>query len=204
MSKKIKVDSFTQQIKEHFFEYLDNAEINICEERLNKILNLALDLYGADCETWYKLTYHFSHYPEDIEEENFDEFINNFELKMNRYSIYLGFWNCYEWAKECNYIYNFVNLNDYKDILYYFNEDLKNDFIERLKSRVTLGELENKIDDMDFEELMKELDKKGILKDLPLNLEYFINWEFVVYKAMYYSNYTIEHWYGDSVIVESN
>lgn len=201
MNKKMEVDLYTKEIRDYFFEYMN--EMNINAGRLNKILNLALDLYKDDYEIWYKLTYHFIHYVEDLNKENFDEFINNFELKMNRYFIYPGFWNSYEWARDYNDVYMFVNLNDYKDVLYYFNEDLKNDFIERLKSRVSLGDLENKVDDMDFEELMKELAKRDILENLPFNLEYYINWEYVVYKAMS-GNFIVEYWFGNTVIVESD
>ena len=176
-------------------------EHNIKSKDRNELLNL-IENYEEDEENVFlKVSYHLRYFNSVSVKETIEEIIERFSVLMESYSIYRGYESSVKWAEDYNDEFEFINFNDYEDIYDFFDTDLKDSFISELKANVDLGELENSIDKLNLKELLKTLQEKGILEDLPFSISPYIYWEGKVRKLGNYG-FNIEYWPDDIIIVE--
>ena len=193
-------------IDEPFITYDKNTllehlkEDKVSPKDTNKLLDLIENSGEDEEDVFLKLSYHLRYY-ETNTKETIKNIIERFFILMERYTIYRGYESRVEWAKAYNDEFGFINFNDYNDISDFFDTDLQDLFIKELKENVELGDLKDNIDNLDLEELLKTLQEKGILEDLPFSLSPYIYWEGKIKKLANYG-FIIEYWSDNIVIVE--
>lgn len=199
MNKEIMIDEpFITYDREMLLNFLKEHNIDI--KKINKLLKLIKD-FGDEEDTFIKLSYHLRFYNNDSVKKTIKDLIKRFPILMNRYSVYRNYESRVEWAEAFNDEFQLIDLYNYEDIYYHFNEDLKDSFISKLKDNIDLEELENIIDSFDLEELLKILHEKEILENLPFSISPYIYWEGKVRKLGNYG-FIIEYWDNDIIVVE--
>lgn len=203
MNKKITEVSFENEERKDFIRF--TKEKNISKKDLNRLLELVDNTFEDEDELLLKITYHLKYHGGNSRketEEAINDLIKNFDFKLYRYSVYRGYKNLGDWAEDYNNEYQFLDLKDYNEIYNYIDKSMREYFIRDLRVTIDLGELENRIFDIKFSDLLKELSENGILQNLPFDISSYINWERVIDDCIN-PDFIVESWFEDMIVVES-
>lgn len=143
-----------------------------------------------------QLSYHFS---QNLE-MTLNDLICCFNYIIDRYEVYQTFSNSADWLEVHNEEYTFVNTKSVYSIYANFDFDLKETYLKDLSATFDLGEnLQNKIYDIDFIEVLIELDEIGILKNKSFSIERYLDWNKAV-RNLRLNSFYIEEYEGMVIV----
>lgn len=138
---------------------------------INKLVEL-IENVDDEKEVITKLLYHYKNYSVSI-----DTLLEEFEDIINKYETYSDFENEEDWAEAYNDVYTFVNIENSYEVASNFDYELKDNFLRDLRITVDIGNLENRMYAMSIEQILEELEKMGLLSNLPFSIAFYLDWK---------------------------
>lgn len=180
------------------FEYMDDEDEDLLNE-LEDDFDEFEDNDGGEKKVKtiiIQLSYHFS---QNLE-MTLNDLICCFNYIIDRYEVYQTFNSSIDWLEVHNEEYTFVNRTSVCSIYANFDFDLKEIYLYDVSDTFDLGEkIQSKIKNMDFYEVLEELDELGILQNKLLSIERYLNWKQII-KNLRVNGFYIEEYEGMVIV----